>query len=313
MPHGAHSTLSIVVPVLNEERNIFPLYEAVIAVWQELPEYAREIIFVDDGSTDGTWNGISSLKRKDASVKGIRFARNFGKESAIEAGLRAASGDAVITIDGDLQHPPELIPKMVHAWKAGNDIVRGHHTTIARHGLGKRATSFLFYRLFNLISDTPIVRGSSDFCLFSRRVVDAFDALPEKQKFHRLLSEWVGFPSASISYEARERGSGRSAYTLTKLFPLARRAIVSSATKPMSAILIIGCILSVLGVVLTFGLLYYKYFVDYEYIGGAVVLAAFVVFNNGLLFIAFGVMSLYQIAIYREVQNRPSYIVRETV
>lgn len=310
---AAPKTLSIVIPVYNEAHNIVPMRESLKSVWDSLPTYSPEIIFVDDGSMDETWVNITVLAATDQSVRGVRFARNFGKEAAIEAGLKKAQGDAIVVIDGDLQHPPELIPELVALWQAGNDIVRAVHPTPPHTGLIKRATSGLFYWMFNKVSDSSLIPGTSDFCLLSRSVVNEFNLLTEKQKFHRVLTSWIGFSSASLSYKAKERTSGNSTYTLRKLLTLAKNAFISSSTLPMTFIFVLGCFLMVFGALLTVGLLAYKYFVDFEYIGGAAVLAAFVIFNNGLLLIAFGIMSLYQIATYREVQNRPSYIVRDVL
>lgn len=307
------STLSVVIPVLNEERNITLMREALQKVWALIPAYKPEIIFVDDGSRDDTWANITALSAADPTVHGVRFARNFGKEAAIEAGLKKATGVAVIIMDGDLQHPPALIPELVKKWEAGNDIVRAVHPTPPHRSWGKRLTSALFYWFFNKISDTPLIPGTSDFSLISRRVADEFVRLPEKQKFHRFLTGWVGFPSVSLFYEAKERLQGSSAYGFRNLLTLAKNAIISSSTLPMTIIFVLGCLLVLLGVLLTAGLLAYKYFVDFEYIGGGAVLAAFVIFNNGLLLVAFGVMSLYQVATYREVQNRPSYVVRDSI
>lgn len=307
------SIISIVIPVYNEAHNVAPMREALQNVWISIQNYGLEIIFVDDGSTDDTWSKIYALSVTDPTVHGVRFSRNFGKEAAIEAGLKKATGVAVVIMDGDLQHPPELIPELIKKWEAGNDIVRAVHPTPPHRGLVKRATSSLFYWFFNKISDVPLIPGASDFCLISRRVADEFIRLPEKQKFHRVLTGWVGFPSTSLTYEAKERSSGYSAYTFRSLLTLAKNAIISSSTLPMTIIFVLGCLLALFGAILTIGLLAYKYFVDFEYIGGAVVLAAFVIFNNGLLLIAFGTMSLYQVATYREVQNRPSYVVHDTV
>lgn len=307
------STISIIIPVHNEARNIVPMREALRNIWGLVPAYRPEIIFIDDGSDDETWANITTLTAIDTTVHGVRFARNFGKEAGIEAGLKKATGAAMIIIDGDLQQPPELIPELVKKWGDGNDIVRAVHPTPPHRSWFKRATSALFYWFFNKISDIPLIPGTSDFCLISKRVTDEFNQLSERQKFHRVLTEWIGFPSVSISYEARDRSQGSSAYTFRRLLSLAKNAIISSSTLPMTLIFILGCLLALFGTVLTFGLLAYKYFVDFEYIGGAAVLAAFVIFNNGLLLIAFGIMSLYQIATYREVQNRPSYVVREVV
>ena len=179
-------------------------------------------------------------------------------------------------------------------------------------GLLKRLFSNLFYKFFNLVSDVAIEPGSSDFCLLSRQAVDALNALPEKQKFYRGLTHWAGFQSTTIFYNAVKRTKGKSAYSFRKLFALARTAIISSSTLPMTIIIMLGGFLVFFGAVVTLGLLLYKYFVSWEFIGAASVLGAFIVLNNGLLFVAFGIMSLYQVAIYKEVQNRPSYIIQET-
>lgn len=305
--------ISIVIPVYNEAHNVSPMLEALKKVWSSVQNYSPEIIFVDDGSGDETWANIAALATGDKTVHGVRFSRNFGKESAIEAGLKKATGSAIIVMDGDLQHPPELIPELVKKWESGNEIVRAVHPVPPHRSLIKRATSSLFYWFFNKISDVPLIPGASDFCLISRKVADEFIRLPEKQKFHRVLTGWVGFQSASISYDASQRSQGSSSYTLSSLLSLAKNAIISSSTLPMTIIFVLGCLLALFGTILTVGLLAYKYFVNFEYIGGAAVLAAFVIFNNGLLLIAFGVMSLYQVATYREVQNRPSYVIRDTL
>lgn len=310
---AAPAIISIIIPVYNEAYNIVPMRKALQTVWRLIPAYIPEIIFIDDGSSDETWINIATLSKIDRTVHGVRFARNFGKEAAIEAGLKKINGKAVVIIDGDLQHPPELIPQLVKKWEAGNDIVRAVHSNPFHGSLIRRTTSRLFYWFFNKTSNTPLIPGVSDFCLISKRVADEFTNLPEKQKFHRVLTVWVGFPSTSVSYETRERSRGSSAYTFRNLLSHAKNAIISSSTLPMTIIFVLGCLLTLLGALLTVGLLVYKYFVDFEYIGGAIVLAAFLIFNNGLLLIALGIMSLYQVATYHEVQNRPSYVVRDTV
>ncbi len=304
--------ISVVIPVFNEAHNVVPMRKALQNVWNPISAHRPEIIFVDDGSNDETWINIVKLSRVDKTVHGVRFTRNFGKEAAIEAGLKRANGKAIIIIDGDLQHPPELIPQLIEKWKAGNDIVRAIHPTPPGSFI-KRLTSSFFYWFFNKVSDTPLTPGASDFCLISKKVADEFTNLSEKQKFHRVLTGWVGFPSTSVLYEAKERSRDSSAYTLRNLLPFAKNAIISSSTLPMTIIFVLGCFLALFGALLTVGLLGYKYLVDFEYIGGAIVLAAFLIFNNGLLLIALGIMSLYQVATYREVQNRPSYVVRDTV
>ena len=307
------SLISVLIPVFNERQNVPLMHEALVGIWKNLPEYAREIIFIDDGSTDETWQKITAVSEKDNTVKGIRFTRNFGKEAAIEAGLKKASGEAVIVMDGDLQHPTELIPEMIKAWKSENDIVHAKRTATDKESFLKKKCSSLFYRLLNIVSDTSLQSGSSDFYLLSRKAIDKVNSLTEREKFHRVLIHWIGYRSTSIPYKARERINGTSSYTLNRLFLLARKAIISSSTLPMTIIFFFGCLLVVLGVVLTGGLLFYKYFIDWEYIGAAAVLASFIILNNGILMIVFGIMSFYQVAVYHEVQNRPSYIIEDVV
>ncbi len=311
--HGQEKTrITVVIPVYNEGNNVMPVCLAISDVWNDLRQYDRQVIFVDDGSKDDTWSKIVSASKSDHSVKGIRFTRNFGKDAAIEAGLKESSGEAVIVMDGDLQHPPELILEFVKAWKAGNDIIRARNENPPHRSFLKRLSSSLFYRLLNISSETAIAPGSSDFCLMSRRVVNKLNSLTEKGRFYRVLAQWTGFRSISIPYKAKERVNGKSVYTFSKLFSLARAAIVSSSTMPMTVIFLFGCALVLLGTILTTGLLLYKYLIDWEFIGGAVVLAAFVIFNNGILLLAFGIMSLYQIAVYQEVRNRPNFIIQES-
>jgi glycosyltransferase involved in cell wall biosynthesis len=306
--------LTVLIPVFNESRNIEAVAEAVFRVWQGIQDYAPEIIFVDDGSRDATWLEISkAVSARPEAIRGIRFTRNFGKEAAIEAGLREATGEAIVMIDGDLQHPPELIPEFIATWKAGYEVVRAANENPPHKGAFKKLTSSLFYRFLNFVSDTPIEPGSSDFCLISRTVADKLNSLSEREKFHRILTKWTGYKTAVIPYTARDRHAGATVYTTRKLFALARIAVISSSTIPMTAIFVAGVALSAIGILLVLGLLIYKFFVDFEYIGGSIILGAFIILDNGLLLLALGVMSLYQMAMYRTIQNRPTYLVSERI
>lgn len=300
------ATISIIVPVYNEVANIDFLYRELSTTRPE-----DEIIFVDDGSWDGTWTKITNIAKDNKLVRGISFTRNFGKEAAIAAGLKVATGEAVIIMDGDGQHPISFIPTLVKEWETGQMIVQARPNQVIHRSWFKRLTSWAFYCLLNLLSDNKLEPRASDFSLLSRTVVNLLNQLPEKQRFHRGLIPWLGLPTQTISYSVEPRHSGQSVYTTKKLLGLARSAIVSSSTMPMTIIFLLGLVLVFLGIVLTGGLLLYKYFVDFEYIGGASILVSFIILNNGILLLALGVISLYQAAIYQGIQNRPSYIVRE--
>src|ERR1035437_7127213 len=207
--------ISIIVPVHNEEKNI-PLIEAELShVLAALP-YSYEIIFVNDGSTDNSEQVIEDLTKSDVRIKSIEFSRNFGKESATSAGLQHSIGDAVIVIDADLQHPTCLIPRFISAWEKGVDVVIGLRTK--NNGLSpiKSFCSFIYYKIINAISDTPIEPGATDFRLMDRKVVTAFKQFTEHERITRGLIDWLGFKREFIEFEANERANGKASYSYSK-------------------------------------------------------------------------------------------------
>jgi dolichol-phosphate mannosyltransferase len=306
--------LSIIIPAYNEETNIEPLHSSLMGVLKTLEgKYDHEIIFVNDGSKDDSWAEIKKLAQSDKTIRGISFSRNFGHQFAIEAGLKAATGGAVIMMDADLQHPPALIPELVKKWEEGFDVVNTKRTQTKGESFFKGATSKCFYALINRISDIRLDPGSADFKLLDRRVVDELNKFPEKDKFYRGLISWVGFRTASVEYEAQQRNSGKSSYTLRKMLTLARVGITSFSMLPMKIIIFIGSFLFFIGSVAFLFMLYYRFFISGGYFSGTVILASFIILNNGIIIILIGINSIYQAVMFRELKNRPDYIIDETI
>jgi glycosyltransferase involved in cell wall biosynthesis len=210
--------VSVVIPAFNEEANVPAVFEAVRSSLLGLE--VCEIIFVDDGSMDATAERIRNLRDRDSLVRLIRFGRNFGQQSALLAGLEAARGAAVITLDCDLQHPPELLPRMIEAWRMGAKVVQMVRTQTAGAGFFKTLTSRVFYGFVNLISETPVVSGAADYQLLDRVVVDAVLQFKDRYPFVRGLVGWLGFPATKIEYVARQRHTGATGYTTRKMVRL---------------------------------------------------------------------------------------------
>ncbi len=303
--------LSILVPVHNEAGNLARLIErleaALVPIGME-----REIVFVDDGSTDASWAMIGELARKNGSIRGISFSRNFGKEIAIAAGLDLVRGDAVLLIDADLQQPPELIPSMVEAWSNGAMTVYGER--IDRHSDGplRRAVTTQFYRLFGSITDTKLAEKAGDFRLMDRRVVEALRRLPERARFNKGLYAWVGFSSVAIPYDHVDRHAGQSQWGFLKLFRFALDGITAFSTTPLRASTYAGLIIS------AFALLYALYFVLRTLFFGQDVpgfpsLIVSIMFFSGIQLISLGVIGEYVGRIYNEVKNRPLYIIADRI
>lgn len=306
--------ISIIIPVYNEEKNIVPIYDELQKVFQPLEtEFVFEIIFVNDGSRDHSWDEIGKLIKSDAKVRGISFSRNFGHQAAIEAGLRYSKGDAAIMMDGDLQHPPEIIPKLIKKWEKGSCIVNTKRLFTEKESFFKKTTSKMFYRFINKISDIHLEDGSADFRLLDRKAVEELTKLKEKDKFYRGLIEWLGFQVASVEYKAKERQNGKSSYTFKKMLNFARIGITSFSMLPMKIIIFIGSFLFLTGSLAFLIMLYYRYFVNSGLFSGSVILAAFIILNNGIIIILIGINSVYQMTMFKELKDRPNYIIEEIV
>ena len=302
-----HPLISVVVPVLDEAECVGELARRVREAFE--PEDARhELVFVDDGSRDGTRERIAKLRDEDPRVKSIRFTRSFGHQAALAAGLRFAKGDAVVTMDGDLQHPPEVLPKLIEAWRQGADVVytvrRDPNALASRF---KRSSRQLFYRLQGRLSQTPVDSTGADFRLLDRRAVDAFKALEEHVVFVRGLVPWLGFRDARVEYDLQDRFAGRSKYRLRAMLDLALEGIVPFSMFPLRVIALLGAATALLGVM--FGV-----FALFAHLGGRAErgwtsIVGLVLIFGGVQLLSLGVVSEYVGRIYEEVKRRPRYVI----
>jgi glycosyltransferase involved in cell wall biosynthesis len=237
--------ISIVIPVCNEEANVQTITDALRSVFSDLP-YDYAINFVDDGSTDGTITELKRLAAEYNNIFYISLARNFGHQNALKAGLDLVDADAVIMMDGDMQHPPDLIPEMIKQWEAGNDIVYTIRKDHKEMPLMKRKTSNMFYNLINNLSDIELEQGTADFRLMDRRAVEIFRTFKETDLFMRGLVKWMGFRQLGIEYDPAQRTQGKSKYTLKKMVRFALQGITSFSTRPLYIATYLGFIFSLL-------------------------------------------------------------------
>lgn len=305
--------ISIVIPVYNEEENIPLLYAKLKEVFEKGTRYRLEIIFIDDGSQDSSGRVIEKIVKNDKQVKGIFFSRNFGHQAAIEAGLKLAKGNAVIMLDADMQHPPEIIPEMLEKWHEGFEVVNTKRLETEKESLLKKITSELFYQVINRISDIHIEPGSADFRLLSRRALNSLNDLPEKDKFYRGLVNWIGFQSTLIGYVACSRKHGKSSYSLGKMISFARVGVTSFSMLPMKIIITVGSVLFFSGGILLVVMSYVRWFVDRGFFSGNAILSVFMLASNGLIIVMIGIISIYQINIFKEAKNRPTYIIKDII
>jgi glycosyltransferase involved in cell wall biosynthesis len=300
-------TLSLVVPIWNEEAVIPELYRRVVAIMEQTGE-SWELVCVNDGSTDRSLSLLVELHEHDPRVKVLDFSRNFGHQIAITAGADFAQGDAVIIMDADLQDPPETILRMIEQWRAGYEVVYARRISRQGETKFKLVTAGLFYRILQRITDIHIPLDTGDFRLMDRRVVLAMRHLREQHRFMRGLSSWVGFRQIGIEYERAERFAGETKYPLRKMIKLATSAITSFSYVPLQLATYLGFImatLSLLGILLTIAL---RLSGNNFFLGQATTLVS-VLFLGGVQLIFLGIIGEYLGRIYDEVKGRPLYIV----
>lgn len=298
--------ISIVVPLYDEADNVDPLVDELAAVLRALGE-PFEIVLVDDGSADATWEHIVAAHRREPAVQGLSLLRNFGHQGALLAGLTHASGRVVITMDGDLQHPPEVIPELVAAWRRGHHVVHTVRRDSADAGGFKRWTSRLFYRAFSALSGIEIPPGSSDFRLLDRAVLDTVLEMGDPQPFLRGIVRWLGGSSATVEYRARERASGRSKFGLGRMLRLAGSGVISFSTVPLRLGIWIGLATGALAF-LEIVYIVVQYARGHTVPGWASVLTV-VSFMFGVLFILLGILGTYLASIHQALKNRPAFLV----
>jgi polyisoprenyl-phosphate glycosyltransferase len=303
--------LSVVLPVLNEETNIRPLYERLLAELERIT-IDFELLFIDDGSTDASAMRIEALHRTDPRVKLISLSRNFGHQVALTAGIDQATGDAVILMDADLQHPPALIRDLVARWQAGFEVVHTIRRGTADAGLLKRATARGFYRLFRSMSGMDMPANAADFRLLDRRVIEALRGIRERTRFLRGLTGWVGYRATSVTYDAPARGEGETKYTASRMIRLAIDALVSFSAIPLHIAIYLGFVLAGLGFFYAVYALYSRLVTGSVWPGwtSLVILVSVV---GGIQLILMGILGIYLGKIYEEVKQRPLYLVRNRV
>lgn len=302
--------VSVVIPVHNEEKNIEPLLARLKPV---VKNYSHELLFIDDGSTDQTLELLKQEAKNNPHLKILAFNRNFGHQTALACGYEHARGDCVITIDADLQDPPEIIEQMIKAWQSGYDIVYAKRKT-RKDSFFKKITAFFFYRFLNFLSDTPIPTDVGDFRLQDRKVNQYLVKLPEHSKFLRGLVAWGGFKEKYIEMNRQERYSGSTHYTFAKMLNFALDGIISFSTKPLRIATYMGFFTSFIGVLGIVYALLQRFFLPHEYwVTGWTALFVAVLFLGGTQLITIGIIGEYIGKIYRETQNRPQYLLKEKV
>jgi glycosyltransferase involved in cell wall biosynthesis len=308
-PNSPGSKLSIIIPVYNESGNLAQLFRELEGVLQSL-DIDWEVLFVDDGSSDNTWEIINSLHQQNHSVKGLRLSRNFGHQYALLAGLANGTGDALITMDGDLQHPVAMIPELVSEWRHGNMIVHTRRLDPPSLSFFKKLTSRLYYRIFSYLSGVKIESGMADFRLLDRTVVRDILEFREDGLFFRGIAQWVGYHSATVPYTSQERFSGASKYSLKKMIRLAWNGITSFSIVPLRLGILLGFITSLIAFAEIVYAIAVRVFTDTAVPGWASAISV-LSFLFGVLFILLGIVGEYIGRILVEVRQRPRYLIAD--
>ena len=302
--------ISVVVPLHDEEGTVGELHRRLTSVLAPLGRY--EVVLVDDGSSDGTWQAMRGLARSDPQTRLIRLSRNFGHQVALSAGLDHARGDAVVSMDGDLQDPPELIPELIERWHAGADVVFAIRQRREGETWFKLATASVFYKLINRVSSVNIPEQAGDFRLLSRRALDALLAMPERARYLRGMSSWIGFEQASVPYARDARYAGETKYPLRRMLHFAGDAVTSFSATPIRLVAALGFLSVALCLVALAWTLYVRFFTD-ETVAGWTSVIVVVLFLGGVQLLSLGIIGQYVGRIFDEVKDRPLYFVAETV
>ena len=304
--------LSVVIPVYNEEHNIKPLLDRIIPV---VRSYNYEILFADDGSRDGTLAEIKKFVSGSNNIKYISFNRNFGHQAALTAGYTFATGDCVVSIDADLQDPPEIIPKMIDKWQKGAKIVYAQRKKREGDSLFKKWTAAMFYDFIAYLSDVPIPQQVGDFRLLDKVVVRFLNELPERSRFLRGLVVWSGYPSEIVLFDREPRHKGRTHYSISKMVNFALDGITSFSIKPLRIASYLGffaAFVGFLGIIYAMiGRLFNPPFFPHDWVTGWTALFVGIMFLGGVQLIAIGIIGEYIGKIYNEVQRRPQFLIKE--
>jgi dolichol-phosphate mannosyltransferase len=312
LPSAHHSPrlLSVIIPCYNEQEVITETIKRLKTFAEGLKNIDVEFIFVDDGSRDQTLTILKSFATSDSRIKTISFARNFGHQIAVTAGVDAARGDAVVLIDADLQDPPEVIHEMIKKWEEGYDVVYATRTERPGESMFKLGTARLFYRVFNKLSSIPIPLDTGDFRLMSRAVVDVLKAMPERNRFIRGMVSWTGFKQVALPYKRAQRFAGETKYPFKKMLTIAFDGILSFSNKPLELALFLGMAISTLTGLGILGIIIQR-INSGVWISMEVIILVAVGLLSGLQLLYLGILGQYIARIYNEIKNRPLYIVQE--
>jgi glycosyltransferase involved in cell wall biosynthesis len=298
--------LSVAAPMHDEEDTAAKFHARVVAALEGIP---FELVIVDDGSRDGTHAALAELARTDERVKVVTLSRNFGHQAALTAALEHTEGDVVVMLDGDLQDPPEVIPDMLDRWRAGADVVYAVRSRREGETAFKRTTARWFYRLFRSLADIDLTPESGDFRLMGRQALDALLAMPERNRFLRGMSVWVGFTQTAVTFEREARSAGRTKYTLRRMLRFSFDAITSFSYRPLQFATLLGFVCSALAFLAIPLTVVARYTNIYE--RGVPSLIVVILLLGGIQLICVGIIGEYVGRIYDEVKHRPLYVVRE--
>jgi dolichol-phosphate mannosyltransferase len=301
---------SFIVPVYNEEATIAELYRRVEAVMQQL-DGSAELILVNDGSRDRCLELMRSLRLKDDRVCYLSFARNFGQQIALTAGLNFARGQVIVVLDADLQDPPELVPEMVQLWRQGYDVVYAQRTQRSQEGWFKRLTAYVFYRVLQRLAEVDIPTDTGDFCLMDRRVVDVLNSMPERNRYIRGLRSWIGFRQTAITFDRDPRFAGEVKYTFSKSLALAINGLVSFSKLPLQLSTYVGLAAAGMSLLMAILVIYWRVFYPASPLTGYATIATAFFFLGGVQLFSIGILGEYVGRIYEEVKNRPLYTLSE--
>ena len=305
--------ISLVIPMYYEEQVAEECYRRTRNVLKSIEEYDYEIIFINDGSKDKTLEILETIAKEDNKVKVISFSRNFGHQSAVTAGLKYATGDAIIIMDADLQDPPELIPDMLKYWENGYDVIYGKRKKREGESAFKLLTAKVFYETLNKLSDVEIPKDTGDFRLVDKKVVDVVNNLPEHNKFLRGLFSWVGFRQYAYEYERKERFAGKTKYPLKKMMKLAKDGIFSFSTKPLKIVGGLGIISVIISIaILIYAILSYAYSWNNLTPGWTSIMCT-ITFLGGVILLSLWMIGEYIGRIYEETKQRPQYIIEKAI
>lgn len=307
--YSSEPTVSVVVPCYNEEPVIDETHHRLTDTLSSLG-CSYEIVYVDDGSRDGTLLKLRSIQAQDDTVRVLSFSRNFGHQIAVSAGIDHAQGEAIVLIDADLQDPPELIQAMLEKWREGYDVVYGQRHSREGETYFKVATARLFYRFINRLSDVPIPLDTGDFRLMSRQVVEVLKRMPEKDRFIRGMVSWVGFRQCALPYERARRFAGVSKYPLRKMVAFATDGILSFSIKPLRLATTMGFVTSGLAILGILYALVLRLWTS-NWVSGWTLLIISVLFLGGVQLICLGIIGEYVGRIYSESKRRPLYLIGE--